>query len=77
MVEPIKNLVLSLQQLGLQLWHRFSPRPGNFHMPQVRPKKKKVSGGSLRVGGVWTAVISGRWECKLVQPFCKQFAKIC
>ena len=77
MVEPIKNLVLSLQQLGLQLWHRFSPRPGNFHMPQVQPKKDKVSGIALSVGEVWTAVICCGWECKLVQPFCKQFAKIC
>ena len=28
-------MVLSLQQLG------FSPWPGNFHMPEVQPKKQK------------------------------------
>ena len=28
-----KDPVLSLQQLGLLLWHVFSPWPGNFHMP--------------------------------------------
>lgn len=37
----IKDLVL------LQLWHRlqlqlgFNPQPGNFHVPQVQPRKKK------------------------------------
>ena len=29
------DLVLSL------LWLRLDPRPGNFHMPQARPKKKE------------------------------------
>ena len=32
---------LSLQQCGLPLWWRFSPWPGNFHMPEVQPKKEK------------------------------------
>ena len=32
----IKDLVSSLL-----LWHRFSPWPGNFHMPQTRPKKRE------------------------------------
>ena len=31
----VKDLALSL------LWLRFDPKPGNFHMPQARPKKKK------------------------------------
>ena len=31
----------SMSQLWdrLQLWIRFNPWPGNFHMPQVQPKK--------------------------------------
>ena len=41
MAQQVKDLVLSLQQLGLLLWYRFDPWPGNFHMPQVQPKKKK------------------------------------
>ena len=40
-VEQGKDLALSLQQLGWLLWHRFNPWPGNFHMPQAGPKKKK------------------------------------
>lgn len=36
-----KDLALSLQQLESLLWCRFSLWPGNFHMPRVRPKKKK------------------------------------
>ena len=31
----VKDLALSL------LWLRFDPRPGNFHIPPVQPKKKK------------------------------------
>ena len=37
----VQDLALSLQQLGSLLWRRFSPWPGNFHMPQVRPKKER------------------------------------
>ena len=37
----VKDLVLSLQWLGLLLWHGFSPWPRNFHMLQERQKKKK------------------------------------
>ena len=39
--EWVKDLVLSLQWLGLLLGHRFNPWPKNFHMLQVWPKKKK------------------------------------
>lgn len=35
MVRWVKKLVLSL------LWHGSDPRPGNFHMLQMRPKRKK------------------------------------
>ena len=41
MAQQVKNLVLSLQWLWLQLWHGFGPWPGNFCMPWVQPKKKK------------------------------------
>ena len=34
MAQQVKDVVL------LQLWHRFSPWPGNFHMLQVQTKKK-------------------------------------
>ena len=35
MAQQVKDVVL------LQLWHRFSPWPGNFHMLQMQTKKKK------------------------------------
>ena len=41
MVRWVKNLVLSLLWLWLQLWHRFDPWPRNFHMLQAKKKKKK------------------------------------
>ena len=41
MAQQVKNLVLSLQWLWLQLWHGFGPWPANFCMPWVQPKKKK------------------------------------
>ena len=37
----INDPVLSVQWLGLLLWHGFDPWCGNFHMPQVKKKKKK------------------------------------
>ena len=37
----VKDPALSLLWLGSLLWHGFIPWPGNFHMPQVRPKEKK------------------------------------
>ena len=36
--QQVKDLVLSLQQLGLLLWHESDPWPGNFHMLWVQPK---------------------------------------
>ena len=38
MEQRAKDLALSLQWLGLLLWHMFHPWPGKFHM---RPKEKK------------------------------------
>ena len=43
MAQQVKDLVLSLQWLGFLLWHRFDPWPGNFHVPQVQPKKSVAS----------------------------------
>ena len=37
----IEDLVLSLQWLGLLLWHEFIPWPENFHLLQAWFKKKK------------------------------------
>ena len=39
MAQQVKDPVLSLLWLWLQLWHRFDPWPGNFCMPWARPKK--------------------------------------
>ena len=41
MAQWIKDQTLSLLWLGLQLWHWFSPWPGNFCMLGVQPKKNK------------------------------------
>ena len=41
MAQQLKDLVLSLQHLGLLLWCRFNPWPRNFHMSQAWQKKKK------------------------------------
>ena len=41
MVQQVKDLVLSPQQLGSLLWHGFDLWPRNFHMPWVQQKKKK------------------------------------
>ena len=40
-VQQVKDLALSLQQLRPMLWCEFNPRPRKFHMPQVLPKKEK------------------------------------
>ena len=40
-VQQVKDPMLSLQQLGVLLWHGFDPWPGNLHMPQVWPNKVK------------------------------------
>lgn len=40
MVQRIKYLMSSLQQLGLLLWHGFDPWPGNFGGPEVLARKR-------------------------------------
>ena len=37
----LKDQVLLQLQHRLQLWFRFDPRLGNFHMPWIQPLKKK------------------------------------
>ena len=37
--QQVKDLALSLPQLGLLLWCEFYPWPRNFHMSQVWPKE--------------------------------------
>ena len=53
MVQWVKDLALSPQQLGSLLQLGFDPWPGNFHMPRARPKrikkKKKKNAGHERV----------------------------
>ena len=39
-VQQVKDLPFSLQQLGLLLWCRFNSCPGNFVMLQAQPKSK-------------------------------------
>ena len=40
MAQRVKDLALSLQQLGPLLWHGFDYWPGNFHTLQGRAKQK-------------------------------------
>ena len=37
----VKDLALSVLWLGSLLWHGFDSWTGNFHMPQVQPRRKK------------------------------------
>ena len=41
MAHEVKDPELSLQWFRLLPWFGFDPRPGNFHMPQMQPKKKE------------------------------------
>ena len=40
-VQRVRELGLSLKQLRSLQWHRFDPWPGNFHVQQAGPKKRK------------------------------------
>ena len=41
LAQPVKDPALSLPQPSSLLRRGFDLWPGSFHMPQVRPKKKK------------------------------------
>ena len=41
MAQWVKDLALSLQQLGFLLWLRFDPWPQELPLPRVQPKKKR------------------------------------
>ena len=41
MAQWVRDPALSLQGLGLLLWYRFDPWPGNLYMLQVQPKTNK------------------------------------
>ena len=43
LVQWVKDLALSLQQLCLLLWCGFDPWPGNFYMQQVLHKETKTN----------------------------------
>ena len=50
--ELVKDLALSLQQLGWLLWCGFNPWPGNFHLPHaigMAKKKKKREEKDLKI----------------------------
>ena len=51
-VQWIKDLTLSLQWLGLLLWHAFNPCPRNFHMPRVWPKNGGKKSTNSKCGEV-------------------------
>ena len=50
MAQQVKDLVLSLQQLGLLLCFRFDPWPGSLHMLWAWPKSKIRSCFRVRWG---------------------------
>ena len=49
MAQQVKDPVLLLLWLGLLLWRRFDPWPGNFSMPWAQPKKRRggILGGMM------------------------------
>ena len=62
MAQQVKDLALSLQWLGLLLWHRFNTWPGNFHMLWVQPKKVHKNDASGPRGPICALVIKHRPE---------------
>ena len=44
----LKDLMLLKPRLRLQLWPVFSPWPGNFHILQMQPFKKKSTERNFR-----------------------------
>ena len=60
MGEQVKDLALSWHRLESLLWCRFDIWLGNFHMPGVRPKKKKKDLVMEEVGVAWSRGGPGR-----------------
>ena len=58
MVQQVKDLALPLLWLRSLLWHRFGSWPGNVHMLQARPKKKKESWSTHSRGPALTLLLS-------------------
>ena len=61
MVQWVKDPELSLQWLGLLLWHGFHPWPRNSHMPQGKKKVREMESGlGLRTGPPDTVPVHSR-----------------
>ena len=58
MAQQVQDLSLSLQRLGLLLYHRFDPWLGNFPMLWIPPPK----GQNLNSPLPWSA---NSWSCNL------------
>ena len=77
MVHWVKNLVLSLLGLGLQLGRGFDPWPGNFHMPQALPLRappQHIKKSRIQVCGVWVHMgpeCRPLWDCRPAQGPCQ------
>ena len=61
MAQRVKDLVLSLLWVRLLLWCRFSPWPGNFHMPQVRQKNKRLNFSNKSLMCIYSLML-GTWH---------------
>jgi len=57
--QRVKDLALSLQEVGLSLWHKFNPWPGNFHMPWACPTPTPQN--MCLKNGSWVRSTETRW----------------
>ena len=65
----VKVLVLPQLCHRSKLWLGFNPWPGNFHMPQVQPKRKKERaffGGRVLPCGTWSSQASDWVQARVV-----------
>ena len=63
MAQRVKDLVLSLPWLWLQLWLGFHPWSGNFCKLQAQPKKKKGWNQEQR-GDMLLTVLLTLWQIR-------------